>query len=75
MSSRTPAQRRVIPGSPFSHEPDPEPQVRFAVDDQVCHDRHGLGRVIETTGDHEVIVNFGSSVRRIAVPNPKLTKL
>jgi len=39
------------------------------------HDRHGLGRVIEKTGLHEVVVDFGSTCRRIPLPSTKLTKL
>ena len=74
MKPRASGQRRVIPGSPFN-VPDPGPGESYDLDDQVVHDRHGLGRVIEKTGDHEVVVNFGSTCRRIPLPSIKLTKL
>ena len=76
MSSRGTGGRRFIPNSPFS-TPDEsaEPPETFEVGDQVCHDRHGLGRVIEATGSTEVVADFGSTVRRIPLPSTKLTKL
>jgi hypothetical protein len=76
MTSRGAGTRRQIPGSPFSRPVSPaEPDETFAVGDQVCHDRHGLGRVIEITGTTELVADFGSTVRRIPLPSPKLTKL
>jgi hypothetical protein len=76
MSSRAAGGRRAIPNSPFSTpEPAGEPAETFEVGDQVCHDRHGLGRVIEATGTTEVVADFGSTVRRISLPSAKLTKL
>ena len=76
MSSRAAGGRRAIPNSPFSTpESAREPAETYEVGDQVCHDRHGLGRVIETTGTTEVVADFGSTVRRIALPSAKLTKL
>jgi hypothetical protein len=76
MSSRANGGRRFIPNSPFSTRDDSaEAAETYEVGDQVCHDRHGLGRVIETTGTTEVVADFGSTVRRIPLPSPKLTKL
>jgi hypothetical protein len=76
MSSRAAGGRRTIPNSPFrTSEAAGEPAETYEVGDQVCHDRHGLGRVIETTGTTEVVADFGSTVRRIALPSAKLTKL
>ena len=46
MKPRASGQRRIIPGSPFN-VPDPGPGEAYDIDDQVVHDRHGLGRVIE----------------------------
>jgi hypothetical protein len=76
MSSRATGGRRTIPNSPF-RTPDSarEPAETFEVGDQVVHDRHGLGRVIEITGTTEVVADFGSTVRRITLPSAKLTKL
>ena len=75
MSSRANGGRRFIPNSPFSTRDEPEAAETYEVGDQVCHDRHGLGRVIETTGTTEVVADFGSTVRRIPLPSTKLTKL
>jgi hypothetical protein len=76
MTSRAPGGRRAIPNSPFSNpQQAAEPAETFEVGDQVCHDRHGLGRVIEITGTTELVADFGSTVRRIPLPSPKLTKL
>jgi hypothetical protein len=75
MSSRGTGSRRFIPNSPFaSNEPAQEAET-YEVGDQVCHDRHGLGRVIEKTGASELVADFGSTVRRISLPSTKLTKL
>ena len=76
MSSRGNGGRRIIPNSPFSTpQPAAEPAETYEVGDQVCHDRHGLGRVIEITGNTELVADFGSTVRRIPLPSAKLTKL
>lgn len=74
MTSRTPAMRPVLPSSPFQPT-TPPPVEKFAVDDLLTHDRHGLGRVVGLRGDNEVHVDFGSAVRRISLPNPKVTRL
>jgi len=75
MSSRANGGRRFIPNSPFSRDDSAEAAETYEVGDQVCHDRHGLGRVIEKTGTTEVVADFGSTVRRIPLPSTKLTKL
>lgn len=76
MSSRSTSKRRVIPGSPFNTPHGPTgPCDTFEVGDQVCHDRHGLGKVIEADSAYEVVADFGSTVRRIPLPSSKLTKL
>jgi len=74
MTSRTPAARPVLPSSPFQPVSAP-PIEKFAIDDMLTHDRHGLGRVVGIRGDNEVHVDFGSAVRRISLPNPKVTRL
>ncbi|HEX3612345.1 MAG TPA: hypothetical protein VHU88_11730 [Sporichthyaceae bacterium] len=65
---------RRPPGSPF-REPEPPPTVVYEVNDLVTHDRYGVGTVTSVTGTSEVIVNFGSELRRIALPNVKLQGL
>ncbi|MFI5064140.1 MAG: hypothetical protein ACHP9Z_09210 [Streptosporangiales bacterium] len=68
------ATRRPLPGSPFNKPTMVRPVKQFAVQDQVTHDRYGLGRVIsaDATG---VLVDFGTQQERIAAPYTKLTKL
>lgn len=68
------SSRRVLPSSPFRPAASTQPVERFEVDDRVTHDRHGLGTVVGANGS-EVTVDFGSAVRRIALPSSKLTKL
>jgi len=76
MSPSPAGTRRVLLGSPFNVAPAVvPPAVHFAIDDQVSHDRYGLGRVVGTQGDAVLLVDFGSGVRRVAVPDAKLTKL
>lgn len=68
------ATRRYLPGSPFNTPPVVRPVKEFAVQDQVTHDRYGLGRVI-STDETGVVVDFGTQQERIAAPYSKLTKL
>jgi hypothetical protein len=76
MSTRPASARRVLPGSPFNAPPSAaSPADELAVDDQVTHDRYGLGRVVGTEGGGFVLVDFGSAVRRVATVSPKLIKL
>jgi hypothetical protein len=68
------ATRRHLPTSPFS-PPDPvRPAETFAVQDQVTHDKYGLG-VVLSVEDHAVLVDFRPDQRRIPLPCTKLTKL
>jgi hypothetical protein len=68
------ATRRYLPSSPFNTPPVAQPVKEFAVQDQVTHDRYGLGRVI-STDETGVVVDFGTQQERIAAPYSKLTKL
>ncbi len=43
--------------------------------DQVTHDKYGLGRVIDVEVDGTLVVDFGSCRMRIMSPYAKLTKL
>jgi hypothetical protein len=47
----------------------------FSINDRITHDRHGLGRVVLLESASVVHVAFGSQVRRITLPNPKVTRL
>lgn len=72
------ASRRYLAASPFntSSADSPEPPAeRFAVQDQVTHDKYGLGRVIVVEDDTAVVVDFGSRRIRLTTPCAKLTKL
>lgn len=75
MNARATGGRRVIPGSPFNVPDDPSARITYEVGDQVCHDRHGLGKVIQADNPAEVVADFGSTVRRIPLPCTRLTKL
>jgi hypothetical protein len=75
MSPRPAAPRRILPRSPFNNAPT-VPVVVYEVDDRVCHDRHGLGRVIRVESAEAVIVDFRSGeTLRVKTPSTKLTKL
>ncbi|MFI7440773.1 hypothetical protein [Nonomuraea indica] len=64
-----------MPTSPFK-APAPAPPVeQFSVNDQVTHDRYGLGVVIGVEEEAAVIVDFGSRQERITTPFKKLYKL
>lgn len=65
---------RRYPHSPFQPEPAP-PMEQYAVGDRVTHDRHGLGLVTGIQGEVAVYVDFGSGVRRLPRPTPKLHAL
>ena len=67
--------RRFVIGSPFERtEPEPVAE-QYAVQDQVTHDRYGLGRVVTVEGETALVIDFGSRLMRIKLPCAKLTKL
>jgi hypothetical protein len=68
------AVRPVLPTSPFTRAPV-LPAEQFAVQDQVTHDKYGLGRVTVVEADTSLIIDFGSCLVRIMVPCDKLSKL
>ena len=76
MSPRPAATRRYLPSSPFNVDPASlAPPVVYAVDDRVCHDRHGLGRVV-STDETSVVVDFGEGkVVRVTASSDRLTQL
>jgi hypothetical protein len=69
------AVRPLLPTSPFAAPPRTAPAEQFAVQDQVTHDRYGLGRVVSVQDDTSLIIDFGSRRVRITTPCTKLTKL
>jgi hypothetical protein len=66
--------RRFLPGSPFNVTTVARPAKVFALDDQVTHDRYGLGRVIGVE-ENTVLVDFRTHKQRLTEPYPKLTLL
>ena len=66
--------RRHLPGSPFPAPAPEAPPETFAVDDQVTHDKYGLGVVLGVEED-AVLVDFRPLRRRIPLPCAKLSKL
>jgi hypothetical protein len=69
------APRRYLPTSPFNTPPVVRPIERYALNDQVTHDRYGLGVVIGVEDEVAVLVDFGTQKERITAPYNKLTKL
>jgi hypothetical protein len=69
------ATRPLLPTSPFRAPPLAPPAEQFAVQDQVTHDKYGLGRVVSVEDDTVLIVDFGSLRVRVITPCAKLTKL
>ncbi len=65
--------RRHLASSPFAAEPEPTIET-YAVDDQVCHDAHGIGRVVSVEAS-AVTVDFRGQHSRITSPYRKLAKL
>ena len=69
------ATRRLLPTSPFGPEPPAPPPEQFAEQDQVTHDKYGLGRVVTVQDDATLVIDFGLRRMRITVPCAKLAKL
>jgi hypothetical protein len=67
--------RRLLPTSPFSAASPAPPAEQFAEQDQVTHDKYGLGRVISVQDDATLVIDFGARRVRITVPCAKLAKL
>ena len=68
------ATRRHLPTSPFAAPVAPA-VGQFAMQDQVTHDKYGLGRVIDVEDDAAVVIDFGSRQERITTPFSQLTRL
>ena len=69
------ATRRFLPTSPFKPPPPAGPVEQFAVQDQVTHDKYGLGRVVSVEDDTALVIDFRTHQVRITTPCAKLTKL
>jgi hypothetical protein len=69
------AARPFLPTSPFGVPALTPPAEQFAVQDQVTHDKYGLGRVISVEDDTILIIDFGTRRVQITTPCAKLTKL
>jgi len=69
------ATRRFLPTSPFKPPPPAPPAEQFAEQDQVTHDKYGLGRVVSVEDDTALVIDFGTQRVRITTPCAKLTKL
>jgi hypothetical protein len=67
--------RRFLPTSPFKPPPPAPPAEQFAVQDQVTHDKYGLGRVVSVEDDIALVIDFRTQQVRITTPCSKLTKL
>ncbi|RJS47159.1 hypothetical protein D4739_13625 [Nocardioides cavernaquae] len=68
----TPARRRLS-SSPFAVAPEPV-ILSWEMDELVCHDSYGMGRIINVEAA-AVTVDFRPQKVRIASPYPKLGKL
>jgi hypothetical protein len=69
------ATRRFLPTSPFKPPPAAPPAEQFAVQDQVTHDKYGLGRVISVEDDTTLVIDFRTHQVSITMPCSKLTRL
>ena len=69
------ANRRFLPDSPFNSRHVDPPVEQFDVQDQVSHDKYGLGRVILVEGDTAVVVDFAPRKVRIMSPFARMIKL
>ncbi len=78
MSSPSTGNRRHLPTSPFNaaREAARAKIVPIPVGARVCHERHGMGRVVALDGDQAVIVDFGEGQRmRVTLDSPRLEVL
>lgn len=73
MATSSAHSRPRHPSSPFKAPAELIVET-YVVDDRVCHDTHGLGRVISVDASG-VTVDFGSGKARIATPFRKMSKL
>jgi hypothetical protein len=73
MTTRPGARRKHLASSPF--RPEPEPTIeQYGVDDLVCHDLYGVGRVVGAEAN-AVTVDFRTQTVRITSPFDKMEHL
>jgi hypothetical protein len=73
MTTRSGYRSRHLASSPF--KPEPEQVVEeYALDERVCHQSYGLGRVVGTEAA-AITVDFGNRTVRIVSPFRNLEKL
>lgn len=73
MTTPSGARRRHLAHSPF--QPEPEPIIeQYAIDELVCHDVYGMGRVAAVDAS-AVTVDFGRQTVRIMSPFHKMQHL
>jgi hypothetical protein len=73
MQSSRAAARRQLPGSPFSVPEAAAPAQCHTVDDQVTHDKYGLGSSV--SNGTAVLVDFGPHKLRITISCSRLTRI
>ena len=67
------ATRRLPSYDPLAPSlPAPPPAELFAEQDQVTHDKYGLGRVVSVEDDATLIIDFAGRLVRITMPCAKL---
>jgi hypothetical protein len=69
------ATRRLLSTSPFKPPPAAPPAEQFAAQDQVSHDKYGLGRVMSVEDGIALVIDFGTQQLRITTPCAELIKL
>lgn len=74
MSTRPAASRRHLSTSPFA-APEPVVPTDYAVADRVCHERHGLGRVVAVEAG-AIVVDFGhDNVVRVPSSSTRISRV
>ncbi|MDD9207233.1 hypothetical protein PU560_12260 [Georgenia sp. 10Sc9-8] len=78
MANQRSDSRPYVKNSPFNaaREAARRPIVPIPVGDQVCHERHGVGKVVALDGSRAVIVDFGGGdYRRVNLDSTRLERL
>jgi len=75
MNSASAEKRRYLPSSPFKPPPEDPLVEQYELDDQVTHDKYGLGRVILVEGNTAVVIDFAPRRVRIMAPFARMIKL
>ena len=77
MASHAPTGRNYLPNSPFNagRAAEVRPGDPIPVGERVCHERHGVGRVVTLEADTVVIDFGGGHLRRVALNSPRLERL